>query len=300
VHGCYLTLVWMNVRSILTRADDAAGQTLPRAEASVHGPRDLPSSDSAHAEQGGRVHDGRCRLDLSGNDIATSILAIGVAKEGPKLVADLVRDLAGPAFKAAGEGLAAPIQYWRDKRILQGKKVLEETARQLEASGDAVRQVPVRMLVPLLEKASLEEEPELCRVWAALLANMARNPEGVLPAFVSILGELSPTEVRLLASWATGSAEVKLLANAHHTNRESLDVVGDVAELRLILANLERLLLIVPSQHASSFDTHGDETFLAEHVRLTRFGARFILACSRKASSSGRRAEALPASDPPA
>jgi Abortive infection alpha len=142
--------------------------------------------------------------------------------------------------------------------------------------------VPERMLVPLLESASLEEDRELCRVWALLLANMARNPEGVLPAFVSILGELSPTEARLLASWATGSADVKLLSNNYHTNQQSLAVVGDVSELRLILTNLERLLLIAPSLHASEFDKHGDDTFLMMYVRLTRFGARFAWRAARR------------------
>ena len=50
----------------------------------------------------------------------------------------------------------------------------------------------------------------------------------------------------------------------------------------MILSNLERLMLLVPSQHASNFDTIDDEHFSHESVRLTRFGARFILACSAK------------------
>jgi hypothetical protein len=53
-----------------------------------------------------------------------------------------------------------------------------------------------------------------------------------------------------------------------------------VAELRLSLGNLERLLLIAPSRHASEFDKQGDEVFMGQYVRVTRFGARFILACS--------------------
>jgi hypothetical protein len=219
---------------------------------------------------------------VDGTDIALGIMAAGVAKEAPKLGAELLRDLFGPGFKAAGEGMAVGLKTWKAKRELRMGKILDETARQLKASGDTPKVVPERMLVPLLEKASLVEEEELQHVWASLLANMARNPEGVLPAFVSILGELSPTEVRLLASWSKGSGDVTELSNFHHTNQESLTLVVNVSELRLVLANLERLLLIVPSQHASEFDKHGDDSVMGQFVRVTRFGARFILACSEK------------------
>jgi hypothetical protein len=217
-------------------------------------------------------------ISVDGSELAASI----VTGEGGKIASHLAKLLLEPTFKAAGEWLAVPVEMRRDKRRLRATKVVEESARQLQQSGDEPKAIPERMLIPLLEKASLVEEEELQHVWSSLLANMARNPEGVLPAFVGILGELSPIEVRLLASWAQGSSDVKILANYHHTNEESLKVVGDLSELRLILTNMERLMLIVPSQHASEFDKHGDETFIGLFVRLTRFGARFILACSAK------------------
>jgi Abortive infection alpha len=138
------------------------------------------------------------------------------------------------------------------------------------------------MLVPLLEKASLAEEGELQRIWASLLANMARDADSVLPAFISILGELSPREVRILSAMAGGESDVTTMANNHHSMQDIVDIAGSVAELRLLINNLERLQLAIPGNNAQAYDGQPDSQVLVGIIRLTRFGASFILACSSK------------------
>jgi hypothetical protein len=133
-----------------------------------------------------------------------------------------------------------------------------------------------------MQHVALNDSEVLARTWTNLLTSAALARESVPPSFISILGELSPAEAQLLASWATGRPDIDSMIRTRHANAESITTVGDFGEVRMILSNLERLMLLVPSQHASTFDTIDDEHFIPESVGLTRFGARFILACSAK------------------
>jgi hypothetical protein len=62
------------------------------------------------------------------------------------------------------------------------------------------------VLQPLVEAASLQEEPDLQNVWANLLANAAdgRQMTPVEPSFVAMLRNLSSREVRFLESICEG------------------------------------------------------------------------------------------------
>jgi hypothetical protein len=62
------------------------------------------------------------------------------------------------------------------------------------------REVPLNVLQPALEGASVQEDTFLQEVWANLLANAAdpRKLNEVAPSFPAILKELGPREVRLL------------------------------------------------------------------------------------------------------
>jgi hypothetical protein len=66
--------------------------------------------------------------------------------------------------------------------------------------GATPKEVPLNVLQPLLESASLQEETELQEIWANLLANAADTGQGnpVEPAFPAMLKELSLREVRFL------------------------------------------------------------------------------------------------------
>jgi hypothetical protein len=70
--------------------------------------------------------------------------------------------------------------------------------------------VPGRILWPLLERGSVEEDRDLSERWAALLANASMQTTTVLPAFVTILGELSHTEARLLSQFYAITTEIEL------------------------------------------------------------------------------------------
>ena len=60
--------------------------------------------------------------------------------------------------------------------------------------------MPIKLLFPLLEGASLEENEDLHTMWAALLANAAATDDTnrVRPGFIASLRQLSPDEALIL------------------------------------------------------------------------------------------------------
>src|SRR6266568_709406 len=67
-------------------------------------------------------------------------------------------------------------------------------------AGFTPQAVPPKILFPLLEGASFEEDEDLHTMWAALLANAASpgNAEKVRPGFLAILKQMAPDEAALL------------------------------------------------------------------------------------------------------
>jgi hypothetical protein len=122
-----------------------------------------------------------------------------VGKPSAELVKDFLGKILAPTGEAVGTAIAHPIVEWQKRRIERGQKVVEEAAVLVESHGAEPDAVPGRVLLPLLEKASVEEDEDLRQQWVALLANASMTPENVLPAFIAILGELSPVEARLLS-----------------------------------------------------------------------------------------------------
>src|SRR6266478_5885319 len=67
-------------------------------------------------------------------------------------------------------------------------------------ANEIIKAVPPKILFPLLEGASFEENEDLHTMWAALLANAA-SPEDapkVRPGFIAILRQMAPDEAEAL------------------------------------------------------------------------------------------------------
>lgn len=224
-----------------------------------------------------------------------------------ELVKDFVAKVLTPTADAAGTVIAHPIVDWQKRRVERALTRIEEAARIVHGSGGEPQPVPPRLLMPILEKASLEEDSELSERWAALLANSAMDPGGVLPAFVSILGELSPLEARFLrrihSLWAESeSLGLQLRSNAPEVMSHDHPRYSRIVELRdarvvsalrshfaltkdqssVIVANLERLSLVRLVAIGNSRSTREERNY----ITLKKFGESFMEACSVKTPSS--------------
>jgi hypothetical protein len=69
------------------------------------------------------------------------------------------------------------------------------------------RKIPLKIALPLLENATLEEDDDLQEVWARLLVNSGDANSGIEPrrAFGSVLAEMTARDVQNLAEIASAA-----------------------------------------------------------------------------------------------
>lgn len=231
-----------------------------------------------------------------------ALVIAGLKYAGPpaaELVKDCVTRVVSPSLDAIGRMLAQPLLDLEQRRIARANDVLIGAAELLVDAGARPQGVPGRVLWPLLQRASVEENDELRRRWKALLANASIVPDAVLPAFVSILGELSPPEARLLQEIYNRSMKYEQhsrrfppgsAANTAEGGRLGAEILESLRDSQLLQvldplehegflvyqANLERLNLVRQGGYAGS-------TWEADHIDwpivTTPFGDAFMAAC---------------------
>ncbi len=117
-------------------------------------------------------------------------LTVGAGRFFDRVMGDIVED---------GVGLVRDrLRFYRQERseIL----AFEMEKRLLERGIGNPRAVPPKVALPLIEAASIEDEPTLSKLWVELLASaMDPSKPRVEKKFVSILQELSGEDARVLA-----------------------------------------------------------------------------------------------------
>jgi hypothetical protein len=135
----------------------------------------------------------------------------------------------GEPAKALGGLIADKVNKRRHANLI---KITVEAKRNLQAAGVSPKEVPLSIIHPALEAASLEENPDLQTAWANLLANAAdpRHTGNVPPTFVAILKELTPGHAIMLTALfkdACKKAERKSVIT---------DVLYDIFDIKQIYA----------------------------------------------------------------
>jgi len=128
---------------------------------------------------------------------AVGVSVGGAAEIAAKKAEGLLKVLLGPAVnELAG--------MWKDKIALRRHQNLVDIVvaakTKLDDAGVSPREVPLKIIHPLLEGCSLEDDPDLQKQWSGLLASCADpvTAEGVLPSFSGMLKELSARDAQFL------------------------------------------------------------------------------------------------------
>jgi hypothetical protein len=139
------------------------------------------------------------------NDI--SRLAPDIAKGAGALAAAIpftaiAKRMLGPAADELAEMWRDQVRLYRYERQL---KCVQKAERMAQEAGFTPQAVPPKILFPLLEGASFEENEDLHTMWAALLANAASPKDAgkVRPGFIALLTQMSPDEAAIL-NWIFG------------------------------------------------------------------------------------------------
>jgi hypothetical protein len=205
-----------------------------------------------------------------------------LAKAGAELaetVRKLIAPFLEPVLSEAGLYVAEKIRFVRFQNSL---RVLERASQLLANYGINPKAVDLKLLVPILEGAGLEDNDDLIEKWSGLLASAASGGE-VLPAFARILGELGPDEAKILDHTADHSKRLEVMAGDVYaidlrTLRQNTLLSMDEFSIRLL--NLDRLglvELITTGGHRFGMKYYGDSDL--DSVGLTRLGRALVQAC---------------------
>lgn len=137
------------------------------------------------------------RMDIG----AKASLDVSVKTEIPSQTTgrliDALTDLIRPFSEARGLR-ADQIRLQREEILVEVTKLAR---RRIEIENGKIEPLPTKVLVPLLEKASLEEPSDSYMIdkWANLLASGALR-RGIQPRLISVLSELTTSQATLLES----------------------------------------------------------------------------------------------------
>lgn len=182
----------------------------------------------------------------------------------------------GPGAEELGEIGRDLVKGYRAKNA---NRTLSKAATLLAVTGREAQAVPMKLLEPLLNAASSEDDASLADKWATLLANAADPVQRITvqPGFVEVLRQLMPEDARMLDALCAPEADPKPDAVPDWKKvKQLLARVGlSFEQARLPVDNLKRL-------HLCKFElTYGGEAFQEEgQVAPTFFGQQFLAACT--------------------
>jgi hypothetical protein len=211
-------------------------------------------------------------------------------------VVDLVKKVAGPAAEEIGLTLQDSVRVYRAKRQY---RLLYKVQESLADTGTTPRNVSMKVLLPSLEYASVEDDEDLHTMWANLLSNAADpSHDEVLPSFPEILKQLTKPAATFLNGFYDftrermgGDAQVLYRCLFGEIGQLFFDLTRLGAEdLAITLDDLQRLRLIEkdPIVHIPSEDSRGLQLSLesttatvTKSLVITFFGIKFVKACRR-------------------
>ena len=208
---------------------------------------------------------------------------------------NLLQKLVGPVAEETGLFLQDRVRVYRLRNQLA---VLGKTQDMLSSVGIDPKSVPLRVLVPLLEGAALEDDDNLATKWAALLANAAMQGSNVnlIPSFSNILSQLQPRDAAILdilhkEKWYHTKKPQNIVLFAFRPTIQEPLHLSDM-EYELSVDNIVRLGLCVtdnkllPPKVQKDLDQIKivDPDLIRRDVLIvTRLGFEFLEACSQPA-----------------
>lgn len=208
---------------------------------------------------------------------------------GQKFGGFISRFVAGPLEQGMGI-FEDKLKYMRWERQLRLMQRADQMLKEIGLT-QPTRHIPLKLAIPLLEAASLEDDDHLQDLWAKLLVNAANSASSVTlqRAYISVLEQLTPLEAAILQKIYAlpydqtrhDGVEVGKLPDEVAVGKDDgkQDQLPEAPEdIRLALANLARLGCVVIQKSWG-----GGELF--RKVNPTLLGKSFVEACTLQPSA---------------
>lgn len=202
------------------------------------------------------------------NNLKVDISSTSIEK-GIDLAKGFLQSLIKPSIDEVGLLISDKIKYWRFKNQIN---ILLKAHSLIEKRGLKVKEISLKVLCPLLEGASYEEDESLKSKWAALLVNYANADNNINTSlFVTILQQISPVEAMFLD-----------LIKKNNFPKSYLDKDGLIKETKIQeyeLENLGRLNLITDQKRKLSGKFNATVS-PRNFFYLTSLGEEFLKMCT--------------------
>jgi hypothetical protein len=124
--------------------------------------------------------------------MAIEIKALDTVAEAAK---DFLQKVITPPLEEVGSLLSDQVKLWRFKNQVN---IVNKAEAYLKSKNIKSRKVSIKVLTPLLENASIEEDSTLQEKWAQLLANTVREDSSLDTTLYShILSQMTATDATL-------------------------------------------------------------------------------------------------------
>jgi hypothetical protein len=165
-------------------------------------------------------------------------VSIDVPEDVTRAKAEALLDAISPFTESlglVGDWIADTRQRLRVQRIEALSVIATKARKAIEQQNDRPKQIPIKALLPILDRASLEEpgDESLTTAWGALIASASLDYDPEVMAFSRILSELSPRECLVLERIFGNRHEWALGDRASGAMRKFFDSEGTIKPLIL-------------------------------------------------------------------
>ena len=212
----------------------------------------------------------------------------GKAIDVSEKLASFFKKVCGDAIVEAGGVLTDWARFFRYKNLLLIHDKVNEIHQKRKVEGKTTP-IPARYAIPLIQKASTEDEESLQVMWAGLIAN-ATDPNKRLEVKriqIQILSELEPLDAHVLEFF---SKQGWLMIRGPHSKGFSLERLSEELnvpreDLQISIENLARLGCILAERPVTYDDRHtsGVAVFFNNPnttFRLSHLGSALLEACT--------------------
>jgi hypothetical protein len=194
-------------------------------------------------------------------------------EQASEIVKSFVEKVLAPPAEEIGQIFAESIRYYR---AIKEIKIINKVEAYFKEKNIKTKKISLKLLAPLLEQSSLEEDESLQDKWAALFANTVSEGKDLdTPVYINILSQLTRADAEVFeiifknvtSTSGTDSKSVTLKLN---TSVKIDDILPGRADAEFIVDNLIRLRLV---KEDNPFNSQ------IANVALTELGFRFMFAC---------------------
>ena len=213
--------------------------------------------------------------------------ATGKGIDAIKKFFGFMKDIFGAPLIEYGDALHDKIKLYRYKNLLNIIDAVTEIHSKRRLAGKVIP-IPPRYAIPIMEKASLEENKNLQEMWAGLIAN-ASDPNQRLQInklYVEILSAIEPLDAVLLEFLSKQGINVGkgLPSEGLNLARLSKELNATEKEVRLSIYNLIRLQCLVAEKKLTWDNLDGVKGGLIldneMSFRVSFLGYSLLKACS--------------------